>query len=215
MNKILIVILSLVMLSSCNKNNDNMIELTGVVSDEINSSPVDGLSVLLEINPFGGNSFSNSFEEIETTNTNLNGEYLFSFQNSNAVEYRLTFTKQGCFTEQLLINPDQLSLSENNNIDASIYSASYLVLNISNNLPYNNDDEIVFSTTLISSNVGSCFDGIVTMLGSSADTIIECEIYGNQMVEFDYFVTKDNFTNSFSDNVFCIAGDTLYKYINY
>ena len=215
MNKIWIVILSLVMLSSCNKNNDNMIELTGVVSDEINSFPVDGVSVLLEINPFGGNSFSNSFEEIETTNTNLNGEYLFSFQNSNAVEYRLTFTKQGCFTEQLLINPDQLSLSENNNIDASIYSASYLVLNISNNLPYNNEDEIIFSTTLISSNVGSCFDGIVTMLGSSVDTIIECEIYGNQMVEFDYFVTKDNFTNSFSDNVFCVAGDTLYKYINY
>ena len=207
--------LCLMMFFSCKKNTENMIDLTGVVSDEINSFPINGVSVLLEIKPFGGTSFSNSFDELETTITNTNGEYYFSFQNSNAVEYRLTFSKQGCFTEQLIINPDQLSLSENNNIDVSIFSSSYLILNVSNNLPFNNNDELILSTTLISSNIGTCFNSIVTMLGSSVDTTIACEIYGNQMVEFDYFVTKDNFTSSFSDNVFCGAGDTLYKYINY
>ena len=215
MYRVSIMFLCLLMFFSCKKNTDNTIDLTGLVTDKINSFPIDGVSVVLEIKPFGGNSFSNSFDEIETTNSNTNGEYHFAFQNSNAVEYRLTFSKQGYFSEQLLINPDQLSLSENNNINASIYSSSYLVLKVTNNSPFNNDDEIILNTTLISSSVGSCFDGIITMLGSVSDTTIECEIYGNQMVGFDYFVTKNNFTNSFSENVFCSSGDTLYKYINY
>ncbi|MDG2369392.1 MAG: hypothetical protein P8M12_02005 [Flavobacteriales bacterium] len=192
-----------------------MIDLSGTISDKINSFPIEGVNVLLEIKPFGGSSFSNSFDEITTTETNTNGEYLFSFQNSNAVEYRLTFTKQGCFSEQIVINPDQLSISDNNVIDATLYSSSYLVLNITNNTPFNNDDQITLNTTLIGANVGSCFNNIVTMVGSSVDTTIECEVYGNQMIEIDYFVTKDNFTNAFSDNVFCSSGDTLFKYINY
>jgi len=200
---------------SCKKNSDNMIDLSGTISDKINSFPIEGVNVLLEIKPFGGSSFSNSFDEITTTETNTNGEYLFSFQNSNAVEYRLTFTKQGCFSEQIVINPDQLSISDNNVIDATLYSSSYLVLNITNNTPFNNDDQITLNTTLIGANVGSCFNNIVTMVGSSVDTTIECEVYGNQMIEIDYFVTKDNFTNAFSDNVFCSSGDTLFKYINY
>ena len=200
---------------SCKKNSDNMIDLSGTISDKINSFPIEGVNVLLEIKPFGGSSFSNSYDEITTTETNTNGEYLFSFQNSNAVEYRLTFTKQGCFSEQIVINPDQLSISDNNVIDATLYSSSYLVLNITNNTPFNNDDQITLNTTLIGANVGSCFNNIVTMVGSSVDTTIECEVYGNQMIEIDYFVTKDNFTNAFSDNVFCSSGDTLFKYINY
>ena len=200
---------------SCKKNSDNMIDLSGTISDKINSFPIEGVNVLLEIKPFGGSSFSNSFDEITTTETNTNGEYLFSFQNSNAVEYRLTFTKQGCFSEQIVINPDQLSISDNNVIDATLYSSSYLVLNITNNTPFNNDDQITLNTTLIGANVGSCFNNIVTMVGSSVDTTIECEVYGNQMIEIDYFVTKDNFTNAFSDNVFCSSGDTLFKYKNY
>ena len=200
---------------SCKKNSDNMIDLSGTISDKINSFPIEGVNVLLEIKPFGGSSFSNSFDEITTTETNTNGEYLFSFQNSNAVEYRLTFTKQGCFSEQIVINPDQLSISDNNVIDATLYSSSYLVLNITNNTPFNNDDQITLNTTLIGANVGSCFNNIVTMVGSSVDTTIECEVYGNQMIEIDYFVTKDNFTKAFSDNVFCSSGDTLCKYINY
>lgn len=215
MYKVCILTLCFLTFYSCKKNSDNMIDLTGSIYDEINSFPIEGVSVLLEIKPFGGNSFSNSFDEIAITETNLNGEYFFSFQNSNAVEYRLTFTKHGCFSEQIVINPDQLSISENNVINATLYSSSYLVLNITNNTPFNNEDEITLSTTLIGANVGSCFNNIVTMVGSIADTTIECEVYGNQMIEFDYFVTKNNFTNSFSDNVFCSSGDTLYKYINY
>jgi hypothetical protein len=215
MYKICIIMLCFLSFFSCKKNSDNMIDLSGTISDKINSFPIEGVNVLLEIKPFGGSSFSNSFDEITTTETNTNGEYLFSFQNSNAVEYRLTFTKQGCFSEQIVINPDQLSISDNNVIDATLYSSSYLVLNITNNTPFNNDDQITLNTTLIGANVGSCFNNIVTMVGSSVDTTIECEVYGNQMIEIDYFVTKDNFTNAFSDNVFCSSGDTLFKYINY
>mgnify|MGYP001410096003 FL=1 len=78
---------------SCQKKSDNIIDISGVVSDKLSPLPIGQVDVLLEIKPFGGATFSNSFEELEVTQTNLSGEYNLSFQNSNAVEYRITYSK--------------------------------------------------------------------------------------------------------------------------
>ena len=200
---------------SCRKNADTRIDVSGSISDRINNSLIDNVDVLLEVKDVGGTTFSNSFSTLETTKTNGNGSYEFSFQNRNALEYRLTFSKEGYFTDHKLINPDLLQVDQVNTIDFDIYSSCYLLLNLNNTFPFNGSDEIILNADLISSSVGSCFTNIVNMVGANADTIIECQVYGNQMVKFDYFVTKDNFTNSYSDSVFCSAGDTLTKYIFY
>lgn len=200
---------------SCKKNTDTTIDIRGSVSDRINDLPIEGVSVLLEIKDFGGTTFTNSFSELATTLTNENGNYEISFQNSNAIEYRFTFSKLDHFSDQIIVNPDLLSINQLNTIDYDIYSSSYLILNISNSVPFNSNDELILGSELISSSVGSCFSNIISLSGANADTTIECEVYGNQRVKFDYFVTKDNFTSSYSDSVFCSAGDTLTKYIFY
>ena len=215
MSKNIVIACLFLLICSCQKKSDNIIDISGVVSDKLSPLPIGQVDVLLEIKPFGGATFSNSFEELEVTQTNLSGEYNLSFQNSNAVEYRITYSKLGCFSEQELINPDQLSLEDINFINATMYSSSYLVLNVVNSSPYNNNDELVLNTSLESSSIGSCFNTIVTLLGTNVDTTIACQIYGNQTVDFEYIVTKDNFTTAYSDAVYCEPGDTIYKVINY
>jgi|OM-RGC.v1.014300920 hypothetical protein len=215
MLRIVIFFLVFFLCFSCNKEADNIIEISGLIVDRINNSPINNVDILLEKKDFGGTTFSNSFDELETTTTNNYGEYEFSFQNSNTVEYRITVSKDGFFSDQTVINPDLLSLEQVNVFDFEIYSSSYLILNLINNSPFNNNDEIILNSDLISSVVGSCFTNVLSLSGTAVDTTIECAVYGNQMVTFDYFVTKDNFTNSYSDSVFCSAGDTLTKYIFY
>ena len=215
MARIGVLLMSVFMIFSCKKNSDNTIDVSGFVTDRINSFPIENVDVLLEVKDVGGTTFSNTFTQIETAKTNANGAYEFSFQNRNALEYRFTFSKDSYFSDQTLMNPDLLFVDQVNTIDFDIYSSSYLLLNLKNNSPFNANDQVILNADLISSVVGSCFTNIVTMTGATVDTTIQCQVYGNQMVKFDYFVTKDNFTYSYTDSVFCSAGDTLTKYIFY
>ena len=215
MARIGFLLISVFMIFSCKKNADNTIDVSGFVTDRINSLPIENVDVLLEVKDVGGTTFSNTFNQIETAKTNTNGAYEFSFQNRNALEYRFTFSKDGYFSDQTLMNPDLLFVDQVNTIDFDIYSSSYLLLNLKNNSPFNANDQVILTADLISSVVGSCFTNILTMTGATVDTTIQCQVYGNQMVKFDYFVTKDNFTYSYTDSVFCSAGDTLTKYIFY
>ena len=48
-----------------------------------------------------------------------------------------------------------------------------------------------------------------------ADTTFECQLYGDQTVNYEYFVTKNNITTQYNGGVYCPPGDTANSYINY
>ena len=203
---------------SCKRNKDNMIDISGNVIHAITDQNIGDVQVLLEFKGFGGSSYSNTYTEIETTTTHQNGTYSFSFENRNAIEFRIKFSIENFYSEETTINPDDLDLTDINIYDKKLNSRSYMILNINNSFPQNNQDQIVFNFNdfiFQDPGPGSCFSNIISLTGSTADTTIECQVYGDQNVNFDYFVTKNNITNQYSGNVLCSTGDTIVKNINY
>ena len=195
-----------------------MIDISGNVKNAINNQSVAGVQVVLEVKELGGNSFSNTFTEIGSNSTDALGNYGFSFENRNAIEYRLKFSSDNYFSKITSINPDDLDLVDANVYDESIYSWSYLKVNISNTFPFNAADQITlnFNNMVVDNpGPGSCLTNIISLTGSVADTTFECQVYGDQTIDYDYFVTKNNVTNQYDGGVYCPPGDTAVAHINY
>ena len=70
MARIGVLLISVFMIFSCKKNSDNTIDVSGFVTDRINSFPIENVDVLLEVKDVGGTTFSNTFTQIETAKTN-------------------------------------------------------------------------------------------------------------------------------------------------
>lgn len=214
-----LLLIGLIFLSiSCNKNRDNMLDISGNVLNAMNQQPIEGIEVSLEVKDLGGSSFSNSFTQIETTFTGTYGDFEFSFENRNAIEYRLIFSSDIYYSKTISINPDDLDLENINKFDEEIYSRSYLRVNVANVNPFNSADQFALNfNNLIaeSPGPGSCLTNIVSLTGNVTDTTFECELYGDQTVEYEYFVTKNNITTQYFGSVFCPPGDTSNTYINY
>ena len=218
MRSIYLVIPLLFIIASCNKNRDNIIDITGNVKNAINNQSAAGVQVKLEVKDLGGNSFSNSFSEIETTITDLYGEYEFSFENRNAIEYRLIYSSDNYFSQTISINPDDLDLAELNVYDQEVFSSSYIIVNINNSTPFNSSDQFTLNfNEMVAENPGpgSCLTNIISLTGNVADTTFECQLYGDQTVNYEYFVTKNNITTQYNGGVYCPPGDTANSYINY
>ena len=195
-----------------------MIDVSGNVKNAINNQTIAGVQVILEVKEFGGNSFSNSFSEIETTLTDATGAYDITFENRNAIEYRLIFNADNYFSKTISINPDDLDLVELNKYDEKIFSWSYLKINITNSSPFNAMDQLIlnFNNMVIEDpGPGSCLINIISLSGITADTTFECQVYGDQTVNYEYFVTKNNVTNQYNGGIYCPPGDTANSYINY
>ena len=206
------------LLLSCKKNRDNMIDISGTVKNAINDQPIAGVQAVLEVKEMGGNSYSNSFSEIGISLTDTYGQFDFEFENRNAIEYRLTFNSDNYISKTTSINPDDLDLAEVNVYNQEIYSWSYLKVNISNSSPFNAADQIIlnFNNMIVeSSGPGSCLTNIISLTGSAADTTFECQVYGDQTVGYEYFVTKNNSTIQLNGGVYCPPGDTAICHINY
>ncbi len=212
------ILLCIISILSCKRNKDNMIDISGTVKNKISNNNIGDVQAILEFKEFGGTSYSNSYSEIETTTTHQNGTYSFIFENRNAIEFRIKFSNEQFYSEEIIINPDDLDITDINIHDITMYSKSYLILNINNSNPFNNQDQLVLNfNNLISipSGPGACFSNIISLTGATADTTIECQVYGGQNANFDYFVTKNNLTNQYNGSVFCTDGDTIIKSINY
>ena len=166
MRKTIIFFCMFLFVLSCKKNRDNMIDISGNVKNAINNQSVAGVQVVLEVKELGGNSFSNTFTEIGSNSTDALGNYGFSFENRNAIEYRLKFSSDNYFSKITSINPDDLDLVDANVYDESIYSWSYLKVNISNTFPFNAADQITlnFNNMVVDNpGPGSCLTNIISV----------------------------------------------------
>ena len=83
MRSIYLVIPFFFIIASCNKNRDNIIDITGNVKNAINNQSAAGVQVKLEVKDLGGNSFSNSFklrQQLRIYTENMNSHLRIEMQ---------------------------------------------------------------------------------------------------------------------------------------
>ena len=185
--------------SSCEKEWGKT-EITGTVQDNA-GKPVQGATVFLYEDDL--NFDFDIGEIIETTETDAAGKYTFKFDAGRKNSYQVKAAKDR-YSEGGNTNVEK---GDENILNITIIPEAYLKLRIKNVNPYDQYDRISISAVFnYSPNI---------FIGSSVDTFMLGEVYGNQYKEIIWWVTKNNIKIEYKDSVYCLPFDTAIYNINY
>lgn len=217
MHIILISCILGILLSSCKKDEDTDLQISGTVSDPETGAGVAGASVTLESKDLSGSTFNNTFMQVDQQSTASDGGYDFVFQRRTSAEYRLTATKTGHFGYESIINPDALNdgpYTEN----IALPSRAWFSIHITNVSPFDGNDELVYQLTMgyPSNCPENCCGGTIhTFNGMNVDTVITCLGYGNSTLTWTAISTKDGVPQTFTNQTSLTPYDTTSVDFNY
>ena len=212
--KVSLFILLGLFLGQC-KRNDFTLGIQGKVNDDILGGTVAGVEVELEVQILEGGIFNSTFQPLDSQTSAADGSYGFSFDRENAVEYRLTTSKDGYITRQKGINPDNLAPGEVLDLDLSVVPRATFEVTLQSAWPNNEFDYIKFKN-LGTDFVCACCDGTEqTFPGTSVDTTFSCDLYGETWLKYFVEVDKDSVFYSYIDSLYCPAFETSSIQITY
>lgn len=212
-NYLLFFLFSLSVLTSCMKKQAT-ISIDGVVSNNVSSTGVSNIEVSLFSKEIENNTFSNGFKLIQKVTTDINGSYSFQFEYRNALEYKIEISNPKYFNMSTIINPDNLKVNVPNTIPLFLNPKTILKIRIRNQIPQNQQDNIVVNGN--NNSCSLCYNpSLLSFNGTAVDTIFVAPTLGQKFWKYSYYVTKNNFTQSFNDSLYCEPGDTAFLNIDY
>lgn len=213
----LVLFLSVIIISSCNKDDVVKLTIAGKVEDPkalLNQS-VAGVELKLLHNSLEGGVFSNSFSEIMSVTSGANGAYQFEFDRDNTISYKITGQKTNYFDLEVLINPDNIDPGTTYTKNLSLKPKAHLSMNIVNSDPEGPTDQITFQYLNANFNCSCCDNDDLILTGTDVDTTDVCALEGNSWIKYYYIVDKPSLFLSVLDSVYCNSFDTTYVQIGY
>ena len=207
--------LFLLLLFGCKKNK-NTIVIEGVLLNPITNQGVSG--VLLDFSaqqPVSG-TYSTAYNTLMKVSTDAGGKFRFEIKSSNASSYRIKADYTGYYLLEELYNPEKFPVGETSTLSLSFYPKGALRVSVKNINPFDGGDKLVFQIIKGAINKpGFCLSNSQTFIGQSVDTTLQCLSYGQQKMVFQWFVTKNNIVNAFSDSLIVSFNDTAFFQLNY
>jgi hypothetical protein len=191
--------------SACKKKKV-MLKISGHVYDSDLNQNVAGANVILSGNGLEGGVYSPGFKTINTTVTDANGYYEFSFEKDQSDTYRVFLSKNQYFSITEEFSSSRFDSSVEIALDLELRPAGYVKIHLKNEYPSDDDDQIIFSFTNTAETCLECCNGTPrTGNGPAFDTTFTCMFYGNNKIHFMRSVTKDQHTNVYADSLYCPA----------
>ncbi len=217
MKRFIFPFLALILLfPSCKKDDISSLSIAGKVRDGRNNGGLSGVEVNFEEKILEGGAFNSSFQTAAQGTTDGSGNYNLEFERKNAVEYQIEFSKNGYFPRSFEINPENVSLDETYTKNAVLNARAEVELQLLNQNPINNQDEIRFR--YLNASFDDCFccnNDFIVLQGMNVDSTKNCEIHGDFLIKYVYEVTKNDTTITTVDSLFCPAFTTTQILINY
>ncbi len=199
---------------SCKKPSSARITIEGTISDA--SSTIPDAEIQLAVKEISSGTYSNNFVVFHTANSNASGHYSHDFEAYNAIEYKIDVTGQNRFSESLVLDSDELQRNETNTYDFNLQPKAWYKVIIKNTSPVDSSDLLRYQITSSQPSCPSCCGNLISNLsGDTVDTSLKCLTFGNSTLDIGWIVTKNGFTNSYSNSITCNIGDTAFYYLNY
>jgi hypothetical protein len=212
-NNLFIWLILLLFLGSCRKK-EVTVRVSGVVNNSVLQQGVSNLQIKLLVKEVQSGTYSNTFKLLQTTTTDLNGNYSFEFPHRTALEYKIQIESDLFFVYSEIINPDDWSLTEMNKYDIYLSPKSYIKLRVKNQFPQSATDNVVVISN--NNNCQLCFNpGLMSFNGTQTDTLVFGATLGMNFWNYTYVVTKNSMTYNYADSAYCFAGDTVFVNILY
>lgn len=206
---ILLASISLV-ISGCRKEPEE-IELTvsGTVSDPFAGATLDGVDVRLAVNEVTAGIWNNSYVSLDQSTTSSDGRFSYTFEQRNAVDYRLRWSKDGYFDNETFIDPEDITTAMAYDQNYALYSKAWFKVQLVNSNPFDQSDYVIYQQTRGAGNCNACCQSTqMTLNGPDVDTTMTCTLYGDQWVKYEYVVYRNNQINSYTDSVYVQPFDT-------
>jgi len=129
------------------------------------------------------------------------------FNKENVERYKLTFEKDGYFTEEKEFTQTAFS-SDNYTFNLVMTPASYIKINIRNTVPYSNDDYFKYRITEGYKDVAGACKQTGSYTGTSVNTKEEGYIIGGKVNKIEYWIVKNNETTHSIKTIYCPVNDT-------
>lgn len=190
---------------SCKKKNEKF-TISGTAFNTEISQNIINVKVELYAKKLSNNTWSAQYSLLNSTYTQSDGSFLFEFDNIRVSDFKLTFSKQGYFTSDYIINPDLVQNGENYNKTYNVHFESWLKLLIKNFPPATADDAMSYRFL---KGLDNAQDTLKYFNGSNIDTTNILKIYGSQWAVIEWNVTNGSNHIQHIDSLWIPVSDTL------
>ena len=207
MKRYFILFLLAIFVFGCKKNKDSKMTIVGNVSDNGNGNAVAGSVIKLYYKPYQNGVFMTTYSFLTSTTTDASGNYTFLTEKPATSDFKFVVETSNYFNTEKVINPDNLSLKEDNTINFKADASGSLLIHLKNNTPYDTNDYFQFQTLGLNYSCSTCCSSSpIVKIGNVVDTSFTCMRYANRFINFTWFKTKNGITTLKNDSVYCGQG---------
>lgn len=198
---------------SCNKGNDIQYSFGGVIVDEVQDIPLQGVSVEFYQIPFSSSLSTSNYQLAGQTTTDVGGFYQIAFPREKSTQFKLDLSIDNYFEHSETFISEDISSDKENIMNASLEPKSWVTFDITNAPPSAQTDEF----TLVLYNYREGCDGCATddynYLNGIVDTMITYTSTAGQY--FNFMVINVTTGQSSLDSVFMTPFDTATFQLDY
>jgi len=207
-----ILLIGVLVIVSCKKDT---IQYTfqGLVSESINSQPLESAGITIHQKPFNNSVTSAYYELAATTTTNVNGIFDATFDRVKVTEFLIEVEKEGYFPYETILNSDDVSSENINFINAQLDAKSWIKFDIENVLPNETSDDFTLIFYNYRAGCAECATSDYNYMPGVVDTTFKIVSTAGQYFNFTYIDVESG--NSYHDSIFMTPFDTTFYSIVY
>lgn len=214
MRTALFIFILLVSFSGCRKTGNLELTIRGSVVDYRHNAGVSGVSVRLDEQAIQGSTASGAYSRAAEASTDANGDFELNFDRKNALDYRITLTKEGYFSKQFNVNPDQVVPGEIHEVYEDIIPEATIQVKVVNTNPESDEELMRFRKLNAFFECVCCHNDFYDFYGADVDSTFSCKLYGDYNLTYVYTVDREEEVNVV-DSIYCPAFHTTELLIEY
>lgn len=210
------VAISLLSLLSYSCRKEDLITVSGLLTDPNQGKPVAGVKVELWTQQIDAGIFSANYVLASSDSTGSDGKFLFNLENKNYTGIRQKFSKAGYFGWDADVNMDKLNADNGFYAEYQLLPQARLQIHVKNVSPVNSSDYFEFRIMNGYTVCEECCKGEkYQFAGMEIDQTIECLTAGHQDIYIQWSKRKDDEQIFKTESYFVKAFEITGIWLNY
>lgn len=201
---LLLLILISLFFGQC-RQKEFILSIDGNLSDNVFGGNLPGVNLILEMQVLQNGVFNSTYQTVASTTSDGSGNYEFSFDRENVIEYRISTVKEGYLNDVFQIDPENLSPGEVYTFNIGLIPKATFDVHLVNTFPENEFDSITFRNLAVSFDCVCCNSEERIFGGMDVDTTLSCNLHGESWIKYFVEIERDTAFSSYIDSLYCPA----------
>ena len=211
LRKAFLIVISLFMLSSCDKDPIQY-KIEGTLIDQISKTSIANINIQLYQRVYQAGVLNNNYTYLTEVESDEKGNFSFEFERTRIYDIKFVVEHSKYYTKELVVPEQGLRTDEINISNIYLEAKGWLKIIINNNFVSNGETLNIFKSGFKSDCDVCCSNGNTSFF-ETGDTSLTCAVTGGSTVKLDY--GEATASTSYSKEILCKRFDTTFFTINY